>query len=137
MGEITVKSKKRVIDQPAFPCGACRQVISETIDRQNSPIQVVLFGEAGPFWIFDDGKDHLLLDKEQSLNVPMVLIQGMADPDVPWETTARIEQAFPKSDIDIVLVEDGDHRLSRPEDLELIDKEVLNLSYRNEEYSTF
>ena len=54
---ITVKSKKRVIDQPAFPCGACRQVISETIDRQNSPIQVVLFGEAGPFWIFDDGKD--------------------------------------------------------------------------------
>lgn len=86
--------------------------------------------------LFDDGKDHLLLDKEQSLTVPMVLIQGMADPDVPWETTARIEQAFPKCDIDIVLVEDGDHRLSRPEDLELIDKEVVNLSYRNEEYST-
>jgi pimeloyl-ACP methyl ester carboxylesterase len=86
--------------------------------------------------LFDDGKNHLLLDKEQTLDVPMVLIQGMADPDVPWETTARIEKAFPKSDIDIVLLEDGDHRLSRDEDLKLIDKEVMSMSHRNENYGT-
>ncbi len=86
--------------------------------------------------LFDDGKNHLLLDKEQALDVPMVLIQGMADPDVPWETTARIEKAFPKSDVEIVLLEDGDHRLSREEDLTLIDKEVVSLSHRNSNYGT-
>lgn len=86
--------------------------------------------------LFDDGRDHLLLDKEQILDVPMVLIQGMDDPDVPWETTARIEKAFPKSDVEIVLLEDGDHRLSRPEDLRLIDKEIVSLSHRNENYGT-
>ncbi|MAE50694.1 MAG: alpha/beta hydrolase [Micavibrio sp.] len=86
--------------------------------------------------LFEDGKQHLLLDAEQDIDVPMVLIQGMADPDVPWEVTARIEKAFPKSEVDIVLIEDGDHRLSRPEDLALLDKEVTNLSHRNNQYSS-
>lgn len=87
--------------------------------------------------LFDDGRTHFLLEKQQKLNIPVTLIQGMQDPDVPWETTARIQNAFPDADIDVVLIEDGDHSLSRPEDLEILDKELMALVMRNENNNVF
>lgn len=78
--------------------------------------------------LFDDGQEHFLLDQEQDLSIPMTLLQGMLDPDVAWETAIRIQNAFSKSEIDIVFIDDGDHSLSRPEDLELLDHEVVLMS---------
>jgi hypothetical protein len=59
--------------------------------------------------------------------MPVRLIQGMRDPDVPWQTAHRIRNAI-EGDIEVFLVEDGDHRLSRPQDLALIGREVAALS---------
>ena len=87
--------------------------------------------------LFDDGENHFLLDKPQNLDIPMTLLQGMADPDVPWETTVRIQNAFEKADVDIVFIEDGDHSLSRPEDLEVLDHELMSLCNRNDQDNTF
>ena len=79
--------------------------------------------------LFEDGKKNLLLDKEHKIEVPVSLVQGMLDPDVPWELTAKIQNAFKGTEVDIILIEDGDHSLSRPEDLDIIDREIVSLSH--------
>lgn len=77
--------------------------------------------------LYEEAKKHLLLTKERSIDFPISLVQGMRDKDVPWETTARIQKAFTGAEVDVVLVGDGDHRLSRDEDIELIDREIKRL----------
>lgn len=78
--------------------------------------------------LHDEAKNHLLLKKGRPVNFSLRLIQGMKDKEVPWQTAAKIQNAFQAEDSDIILIEDGDHRLSRPQDLELIDKEIKNVS---------
>ena len=77
---------------------------------------------------YEEAKTHLLLNEPQTVDFPIRLIQGMKDADVPWEMAAKIQKTYSGADVDIVFVDDGDHRLSRPEDLELIDREVMALS---------
>jgi hypothetical protein len=52
----------------------------------------------------------------------------MQDQDVPWETALKIQKNYNGAEIDVIFVDDGDHSLSRPEDLALIDKEIKSLS---------
>ena len=77
---------------------------------------------------YEEAKTHLLLGTAQHNDFPIRLVQGMKDADVPWQLTAQIQKAYKGAPVDIVLIEDGDHRLSRPEDLEIIDREVVALS---------
>ncbi len=56
---ITVKNPKRVIEQPALPCGSCRQVIRETEERNGQKIKLILQGETGPVYIFENGDSIL------------------------------------------------------------------------------
>ncbi len=58
---VTVRNPNRLIDQPAAPCGACRQVICETEQKNNREIRVILQGEAGPVYVFEKGTDLLPL----------------------------------------------------------------------------
>jgi dipeptidyl aminopeptidase/acylaminoacyl peptidase len=48
------------------------------------------------------------------------LLHGQRDPDVPWETALRITERVTSTDVRVTLVKDGDHRLSRPQDLTLL-----------------
>lgn len=68
--------------------------------------------------LLEEGRQHLLLRDEIPLTVPVRLIHGMNDADVPWRTSLRLAERLRSTDIEITLVKDGDHRLSRPEDLE-------------------
>ncbi len=45
---ITIKNPKRVLSQPAAPCGSCRQALCETESRQQSPVRLLLMGMEGP-----------------------------------------------------------------------------------------
>lgn len=56
---ITVKNPNRVIDRPALPCGSCRQVICETENRNDQAIKLILQGETGPVYIFENGESIL------------------------------------------------------------------------------
>ena len=58
---ITVKNPEKVIDQPALPCGGCRQVIRETEERNGQEIKLILQGETGPIYVFENGKGILPL----------------------------------------------------------------------------
>lgn len=58
---VTIKNPKKVIGQPAAPCGACRQVICETERKNGQTMRVILQGETGPVYVFDKGLDLLPL----------------------------------------------------------------------------
>jgi len=77
--------------------------------------------------LLEDGDRHCILDCDNMLAAPARLIQGMKDSDVPWQTAFRIRNAI-AGDVEVILIESGDHRLSRPEDLDLIDRQVCKLS---------
>ena len=77
---------------------------------------------------YEEAKKHLLLSAPQNITFPIRLVQGMLDKDVPWESAVKIQKSFTGAEVDIVFVDDGDHRLSRPEDMELIDREIISLS---------
>ena len=76
---------------------------------------------------YEEAKTHLLLGEAQTADHPVRLIQGMQDQDVLWETAVKIQKSLKDADADIIFVEDGDHSLSRPEDLDLIDKEIKSI----------
>ena len=79
--------------------------------------------------LIEDGENHCLLDREIALDIPVRLLQGMNDSDVPWQKAYRIKNALTSEDRGaVLLIESGDHRLSRPEDLELLDQQTLDLS---------
>jgi dipeptidyl aminopeptidase/acylaminoacyl peptidase len=58
------------------------------------------------------------------------LLHGTADPDVPWETSKRLLDRLTTADATLTLVEDGDHRLSRPDDLALLCRAVDEVAAR-------
>ena len=80
------------------------------------------YGDAYPITLqlIEEGREHLLLDTPIGLNCPVRLLHGQQDPDVPWELALRTAAAIIGDDVQVTLVKDGDHRLSRPEDLMLL-----------------
>ena len=74
--------------------------------------------------LYEEAKKHILLNKVHAVEFPIRLVHGLQDLDVPVETALNIQKAFGGARVELALVEDGEHRLSRPEDLELIDREI-------------
>ena len=77
--------------------------------------------------LIEDGRHHRLLDGPIPLTCPVRLLQGQRDDDVPWPTALRIAEQLASDDVEITLVKDGDHRLSRPQDLALLTRTVAAL----------
>ena len=70
--------------------------------------------------LIEDGRAHLLLEGPILLDCPVRLLHGQDDPDVPWELALRTAERLTTKDLEIVLIKDGDHRLSRPKDLAVL-----------------
>ena len=77
-----------------------------------------------------EGRRHLLLDKPIPIACPVRLIQGAADPDVPWRLSLELMDRLESGDVELTLVKGGGHRLSEPEDLERLTRTVAALSDR-------
>lgn len=58
---VTVKNPRKPVKQPAAPCGACRQVLSETEDRFKNTIKIFMYGEEGDIYELASAKDLLPL----------------------------------------------------------------------------
>lgn len=65
-------------------------------------------------------RSHLLLDDIIGLDIPIHLLHGQADVDVPWETSMILAKQLMSDEVTVTLIKDGDHRLNRPADLELM-----------------
>ena len=70
--------------------------------------------------LFEDGRANRVLDGIIEVDAPVTIIQGMEDPDVPWKHALRLVEHLPSTNVDVQLIRDGDHRLSRPEDIQRI-----------------
>ncbi len=77
--------------------------------------------------LIEDGKQHLFGKGPIETGCPVHIIQGMADPDVPWTHATKLMERLAFDDAVLTLVRDGDHRLSRPEDIERLLRAVDGL----------
>jgi pimeloyl-ACP methyl ester carboxylesterase len=68
--------------------------------------------------LIEDGRQHLLLGGLIETGCPVRILQGVEDPDVPWQHAVELTARLASDDVVLTLVKDGDHRLSRPEDIE-------------------
>jgi len=68
--------------------------------------------------LIEEGRKHLMLDGLIETGCPVRILQGVMDPDVPWQHASELVSRFVSDDVVFTLIKDGDHRLSRPEDLE-------------------
>ena len=68
--------------------------------------------------LIEDGRNHLLLGGLIETGCPARILQGVQDPDVPWQHAVALTARLASDDVVLTLVKDGDHRLSRPEDIE-------------------
>ena len=68
--------------------------------------------------LIEDGRKHLLLGGLIETGCPVHILQGVQDPDVPWRHAAELVSRFARDDVVLTLIKDGDHRLSRPQDIE-------------------
>ena len=94
----------------------------ETLQRDGVLLTPSQYGEPVPIarGLIEEGRQHLLMDAPIGIDVPVRLLQGQLDPDVPWQTAMRLAERLVADDVQLVLVKDGDHRLSRPGDLALL-----------------
>jgi len=67
--------------------------------------------------LLEDGARWSILDSEVPIEAPVRILQGGEDPDVPWRHALEMAQAIKGRDVVFTLIKDGDHRLSRPQDI--------------------
>lgn len=103
----------------------------ETLTREGAVLQPSAYDD-DPYVItralIEDGRSHLLLHAPIDLTCPVRLLHGMRDADVPWRTALRLSEQLASDDVQVLLIKDGDHRLSRPGDLQRLFAAVTELS---------
>lgn len=67
--------------------------------------------------LIEDGRKHLILNAPIAVHCPVRIVQGMADPDVPWRHALAFAECLETDDLEMTLIKAGDHRLSKPHEL--------------------
>lgn len=77
------------------------------------------YGEPYPITkaLIDDGRNHLVLGGMIEVGCPVRILQGKQDEDVPWRHAFALAERLPTEDVVLTMIQDGDHRLSRPQDI--------------------
>ena len=70
--------------------------------------------------LIEDGRRHLLLGATVRSHCPTRILQGMRDPDVPYRHALTLVEHLAADPVTLTLIKDGDHRLSRPQDVALL-----------------
>ena len=78
--------------------------------------------------LIEDGRSHLLFPGPIGIQKPVHILQGRLDPDVPYTHALKLLDALPEANIAFTLIKDGDHRLSTPENLELLKHTVAGMA---------
>lgn len=108
--------------------GARRAILEEGLWRSPSDF------DGGTFPItralIEDGRDNLLLRDTVETGCPVAILQGKRDESVPWRHALRLVERLALDDATLTFVDDGDHRLSRPQDIDLLTRTVADMIAR-------
>ena len=108
-----------------LPARARRQIAEAGVYQRPSR-----YGD-GPYPItralIEEGRNHLLLGGSIDVGCPVRILQGGQDPDVPWQHAFRLAHRLPADDVVLTMIQDGDHRLSRPQDIARITAAVAEM----------
>lgn len=101
--------------EPAFSAEAWAALARDGVYHRPSA-----YGDAYPITraLLDESRAHLLLDGPIDVGCPVHILQGVRDVDVPWGHAVETVSRLATDDVVLTLVKDGDHSLSRPQDLE-------------------
>lgn len=80
--------------------------------------------------LIEDGRAHCLLDEPIQIRVPVHIVHGQSDPDVPWGLSLELAERLDSEDVRLTFVKAGDHRLSSQADLELLGATIDALAAR-------
>lgn len=96
--------------------------VREALRRDGVWLRPSQYGDPYPITraLIEEGRAHLLARRTFAPGRPVHIIHGLIDPDVPWEHTLELTSFLDGPQIGVTAVPDGEHRLSRPEDIELI-----------------
>jgi pimeloyl-ACP methyl ester carboxylesterase len=78
--------------------------------------------------LFEDGRKNRVMTGPIDTHCPIHILQGLADPDVPHSHALKLVSCLPADDVTLSLIPEGDHRLSRPQDLEMLLRAVEAIS---------
>jgi pimeloyl-ACP methyl ester carboxylesterase len=68
--------------------------------------------------LIEEGRKHLLLERGGiAIHVPVRLMHGQQDRDVPWQTSVRLAESIRGGDVHVILIKDADHELARAQDI--------------------
>jgi pimeloyl-ACP methyl ester carboxylesterase len=106
--------------------------IRQQIEEKGVWLRPSQYGDGAPYPItralIEEGRDHLLLGSAIDVGCPVRILQGAQDPDVPWQHAFKLVQRLPAEDVVLTMIQDGDHRLSRPQDIARIMAAVAEIA---------
>jgi pimeloyl-ACP methyl ester carboxylesterase len=100
-----------------------------TLAREGVHYEPSLYGERYPITrrLIEEGRKHLISAGPLDLDLPVRILQGMRDPDVPWRHALELVERLRANDVELTLIKDGDHRLSREQDLRRLESTIAAL----------
>jgi len=106
--------------------------IRQQIETEGVWMRPSEYGDGSPYPItralIEEGRNHLLLGGSIEVGCPVRILQGAKDPDVPWRHAFALAHRLPADDVVLTVIQDGDHRLSRPQDIARIIAAVAEIS---------
>ncbi len=107
----------------------CDRMTEETkaaLARDGVVYEPSLYGDPYPITkrLIDEGRGHLIGEGPLALDLPVRILQGMRDPDVPWRHALALVERLGSDDVELTFIKDGDHRLSREQDLRRLESTV-------------
>ena len=93
--------------------------VKQEIETKGVWLRPSQYGEPYPITraLIEEGRHHLLLGSAIEVGCPVRILQGAQDPDVPWQHAFALAHRLPTDDVVLTMIQDGDHRLSRPQDI--------------------
>ena len=76
--------------------------------------------------LLEDGKKHLILNKQINITIPIKIFHGMRDNSVPWKLSLELLESLKSNKVDIQLIKNGDHSLSSKKNLSDLSSNILD-----------
>ena len=93
--------------------------VRQEIEAKGVWLRPSQYGEPYPITraLIQEGRNHQLLGSAIEVGCPVRILHGAQDPDVPWQHVFALAHRLPRDDVVLTMIQDGDHRLSRPQDI--------------------